>query len=69
MKSVFEEARKVAKAEGGCIIFLDEIDSFARHRMTENRFGGSISHNACINQFLVFEPREAGFEVVCRQTL
>ena len=52
MKNVFSEARKMAKAEGGCIIFFDEIDSFARHRVQEHGFGGSENHNATINQFL-----------------
>ncbi|MCK5014586.1 MAG: AAA family ATPase [Candidatus Omnitrophica bacterium] len=52
MKNVFAEARKMAKAEGGCIIFFDEIDSFARHRVQPSGLGGGISHNATINQFL-----------------
>lgn len=55
MKSLFKEARKMAKVEGGCIIFIDEIDSFARPR-AGNDAGGSIGaqsdHNATINQFL-----------------
>ncbi len=54
MKSLFKEARDMAKAEGGCIIFIDEIDSFARPRTGDA--GGSIGaqsdHNATINQFL-----------------
>ena len=52
MKEIFKEARSLAKSEGGCIIFFDEIDSFATPRMQESRFGGSVSHNATINQFL-----------------
>jgi len=52
MKNVFSEARKMAKAEGGCIIFFDEIDSFARHRVQPQGFGGGENHNATINQFL-----------------
>ncbi len=52
MKALFEEARNVAKAEGGCIIFFDEIDSFARGRVSITGWGGGISHNATINQFL-----------------
>ena len=53
MKDIFKEARELAKAEGGCIIFFDEIDSFATPRSSDNRFGGgTISHNATINQFL-----------------
>jgi len=52
MKSVFEEARKVASAEGGCIIFLDEIDAFAYPRYHAEDLGGAQSHNATVNQFL-----------------
>ena len=52
MKSMFKQARALAKLEGGCIIFIDEIDSFARPRMADMGFGGGISHNATINQFL-----------------
>ncbi len=52
MKSLFKQARAMAKMEGGCIIFIDEIDSFARHRMMDMGFGGATSHNATINQFL-----------------
>jgi len=52
MKSLFKQARAVAKMDGGCLIFIDEIDSFARHRQAEHGFGGATSHNATINQFL-----------------
>jgi cell division protease FtsH len=52
MKSIFKEARQLAKAEGGCIVFFDEIDTFATHRVEERGYGGGISHNATINQFL-----------------
>jgi len=52
MKSIFKEARDLAKAEGGCIVFFDEIDTFATHRVEERGYGGGISHNATINQFL-----------------
>ena len=52
MKSLFKRARALAKLEGGCIIFMDEIDSFARPRVGVSGMGGGISHNATINQFL-----------------
>ncbi len=52
MRDVFKEARQLAKAEGGCIIFFDEIDTFGTARVEERGFGGGISHNATINQFL-----------------
>ena len=52
MKSLFKQARTLANMEGGCIIFIDEIDSFARPRMADTGWGGATSHNATINQFL-----------------
>ncbi len=52
MKSLFRQARSLAKLEGGCLIFIDEIDSFARPRQADRGFGGNISQNATINQFL-----------------
>ena len=52
MRSLFKQARYQAEIQGGCIVFIDEIDSFARPRMADTGFGGGISHNATINQFL-----------------
>lgn len=53
MKSLFKQARAVAKLEGGCIIFIDEIDSFARPRGADMGFGGGrMDMNSTINQFL-----------------
>ncbi|MFC1510558.1 AAA family ATPase [Candidatus Omnitrophota bacterium] len=52
MKTLFKQARALGELEGGCIIFIDEIDSFARPRQQLSGFGGSISHNATINQLL-----------------
>lgn len=52
MKSLFRQARTLARMEGGCIIFIDEIDSFARPRVADVGFGGQSSQNATVNQFL-----------------
>ena len=52
MKTLFKQARALAKLHGGCIIFIDEIDSFARPRQADHGFGGTVSQNATINQFL-----------------
>ena len=52
MKTLFKQARALAKIEGGCLIFIDEIDSFARPRQAERGFGGATDHNATVNQFL-----------------
>ena len=52
MKSLFKQARAQASLHGGCIIFIDEIDSFARPRQADMGFGGTMSNTATINQFL-----------------
>ena len=52
MKSLFKEARALAAMHGGCLIFIDEIDSFARPRQADQGFGGTMDRNATINQFL-----------------
>ncbi|MFH1359798.1 MAG: AAA family ATPase [Candidatus Omnitrophota bacterium] len=52
VEETFKEGRKLARAEGGCIIFIDEIDAFAFPRTTDRGFGATSSMNAAINQFL-----------------
>jgi len=52
IKSLFKKARQLAAVEGGCIIFIDEIDSFARPRQADKGYGGNIDANATVNQFL-----------------
>ena len=52
MKAIFKQARSQAAIHGGSLVFIDEIDSFARPRMADTGFGGGISHNATINTFL-----------------
>lgn len=53
MKSLFKQARALASIHGGCIIFIDEIDSFARPRGADMGFGGGrLDMNSTINQFL-----------------
>lgn len=53
MKSLFKQARALADLNGGCVIFIDEIDSFARPRGADMGFGGGrLDANSTINQFL-----------------
>lgn len=52
MKSLFKEARALAELHGGCLVFIDEIDSFARPRQADQGWGGTMDRNATINQFL-----------------
>ena len=43
IKSLFKKARQLAAVEGGCLIFIDEIDSFATPRAEEHGFGGATT--------------------------
>ena len=52
IKNLFKEARALAELHGGCIVFIDEIDSFARPRQADQGFGGTMDRSATINQFL-----------------
>lgn len=52
IKSLFKEARVLADLHGGCLIFMDEIDTIARRRTGISGMGAGISHNATINQLL-----------------
>jgi cell division protease FtsH len=52
MRSLFKEARKLAQLYGGCIVFIDEIDTIARPRVTPSGLGGGMSYNATVNQLL-----------------
>ena len=52
IKSLFKQARHLSELHGGCIIFIDEIDSIAAHRVSITGLGGGMSHNATVNQLL-----------------
>ena len=52
LKSLFKEARVLADLHGGCLIFIDEIDTIARPRVGVSGFGGGMSYNATVNQLL-----------------
>jgi cell division protease FtsH len=54
MKNLFKKARVLAEIHGGCLIFIDEIDSFARPRSQDSmgNVGAETAHNATINQLL-----------------
>lgn len=52
IRSVFKEARALSTVHGGCIIFIDEIDSIARPRVGDTGFGSGLDYNATVNQLL-----------------
>jgi len=53
VRSLFKRAQQLAELEGGCIIFIDEIDAVGAQRSMDRGFGGSTEHNTTLNQLLV----------------
>lgn len=52
IKSLFKEARALADIHGGCLLFIDEIDTIARPRIGVSGLGAGMSYNATVNQLL-----------------
>ncbi|MCP4653237.1 MAG: AAA family ATPase [Candidatus Omnitrophica bacterium] len=52
IRNLFKEARMLAEYHGGCLIFIDEIDTIARPRVGVSGLGGGMSYNATVNQLL-----------------
>lgn len=53
IRSLFKKARELAELEGGCIIFIDEIDAVGAQRAADRGFGGQSETNTTLNQLLV----------------
>jgi cell division protease FtsH len=54
VRSLFKRAQQLAELEGGCIIFIDEIDAIGAKRSMGAGFGsGTTEHNTTLNQLLV----------------
>ena len=53
VRSLFKRAQQLAELEGGCIIFIDEIDAIGVKRNLSAGSGGAMEHNTTLNQLLV----------------
>ncbi len=53
IRNLFDKARQLTELEGGCIIFIDEIDAVGAQRAMDKGFGGTTEHNTTLNQLLV----------------
>ncbi|MEW6102135.1 MAG: AAA family ATPase [Candidatus Omnitrophota bacterium] len=53
IRSLFKKAHRLAGLEGGCLIFIDEIDAVGAQRGLDPGFGGTTEHNTTLNQLLV----------------
>ena len=52
MRQLFKKARRLADAHGGCIVFIDELDTVGRKR-SFSYLGGGMETNTTQNQLLV----------------
>lgn len=53
IRKLFKQARQLSSLEGGCIIFIDEIDALGLVRAADSGFGGQTERNTTLNQLLV----------------
>jgi cell division protease FtsH len=53
IRSLFKKAAQLAEMEGGCIIFIDEIDAVGAQRSSSPMSGGQTETNTTLNQLLV----------------
>jgi len=53
IRKLFKQARQRAYVEGGCIIFIDELDAVGAQRAVDRGFGGQTESNTTLNQLLI----------------
>lgn len=53
IRKLFKQARQLAEVEGGCIIFIDELDAVGAQRSVDRGFGGQTESNTTLNQLLI----------------
>jgi len=53
VRKLFARARQMSRVEGGCIIFIDELDAVGTSRGTDLGFGAKTEHNNTVNELLV----------------
>lgn len=53
IRKLFKHARQLAYLEGGCIIFIDELDAVGAQRSVDRGFGGQTESNTTLNQLLI----------------
>lgn len=53
IRKLFKQAQQLAYVEGGCIIFIDELDAVGAQRSVDRGFGGQTESNTTLNQLLI----------------
>ena len=52
IRNLFKEAKKAANENGGCVVFIDEIDAIGQKRNSVGNFGGNNERENTLNQLL-----------------
>ena len=53
VRKIFKKAQQLARLDGGCIIFIDELDAVGTSRGTDLGFGAQTERNNTVNELLV----------------
>lgn len=53
VRKIFSKAQQLARMEGGCIVFIDELDAVGTSRGTDLGFGAQTERNNTVNELLV----------------
>ncbi len=53
VRKIFKKARQMARINGGCIIFIDELDAVGTSRGADLGFGAQTERNNTVNELLV----------------
>ena len=53
VRKIFKKAQLLARVEGGCIIFIDELDAVGTSRTMDLGFGAQSERNNTVNELLV----------------
>ena len=53
VRRIFKKAQQLARVEGGCILFIDELDAVGTSRGQDLGFGAQTERNNTVNELLV----------------
>ncbi|MBI4354293.1 MAG: AAA family ATPase, partial [Candidatus Omnitrophica bacterium] len=53
VRKIFKKAQQFARVEGGCLIFIDELDAVGTSRTSDLGFGAQTERNNTVNELLV----------------
>jgi cell division protease FtsH len=53
VRRLFKKAQQLARLEGGCLVFIDELDAVGTSRGTDLGFGAQTERNNTVNELLV----------------